>query len=234
MAIVTYDLAIWDEDQPADDTAAQEEYRQLYARYIRGKPEPPTPRIADYVRALLDRYPEIDTEAGELAGPNCLPTWPVVKIKAARRPPSVSGKRSRSLLDPLAWVRTLLRTPVIEAHDYQHDNGLRPQASARRDTYPCAGHRLAAGPDRHPAGLRLLGLGAADARGRGGEHRVGLSRRPGDNALDPHRVLEPYAGSRTARTGSRGASPGAGLPALHGIRQGFRDPSAASFPLSRS
>ncbi len=26
------------------------------------------------------------------------------------RPP---GKRSRSLLDPLAWVRTLLRTPVI-------------------------------------------------------------------------------------------------------------------------
>jgi hypothetical protein len=40
-------------------------------------------------------------------------------------------------------ARTLLRIPVIEAHDYQHDNGLRPQASAWRDTYPCAGHGLA-------------------------------------------------------------------------------------------
>lgn len=65
MTIVSYDLAIWEGDQSADDAAACEEYRQLHARYIRSEPEPPTPRIAAYVGALLDRYPEIDTEAGE-------------------------------------------------------------------------------------------------------------------------------------------------------------------------
>jgi hypothetical protein len=44
---------------------ACEEYRQLHARYIRSELEPPTPRIAAYGGAVLDRYPEIDTEAGE-------------------------------------------------------------------------------------------------------------------------------------------------------------------------
>ena len=85
----------------------------------------------------------------------------------------------------LAWVRTPLHTPVIKGHHHEHGNGLRPQASACRDTHPRAGHGLAARPDRHPAGLRLLGLGAGDARGRGSEHRAGLSRLPGDEALDP-------------------------------------------------
>ena len=65
MATVSYDLAIWDGDRPADDGAAREEYGQLRARYIRSDPVPPTARIAGYIRALLDRHPEIDTEAGE-------------------------------------------------------------------------------------------------------------------------------------------------------------------------
>jgi hypothetical protein len=65
MAIVSYDLAIWEGDRSVDDAAACEEYRQLHARHIRSEPEPPTPQVAAYVGALLDRYPEIDTEAGE-------------------------------------------------------------------------------------------------------------------------------------------------------------------------
>ena len=36
-------------------------------------------------------------------------------------------------------------------------------------------------------GLRLLGLGAADARGRGGEQCASLSRLADGAALDPHR-----------------------------------------------
>jgi hypothetical protein len=62
---VSYDLAIWEGDRPADGAAARDEYRQLRARYMRSEPEPPTPPIAAFIRALLDRYPEIDTEAGE-------------------------------------------------------------------------------------------------------------------------------------------------------------------------
>jgi hypothetical protein len=66
MAIASYDLAVWDGDRPADAAAACEEYRQLYDRYIRsGELQPPTPRIAAYVGALLDRYPDIDSDAGE-------------------------------------------------------------------------------------------------------------------------------------------------------------------------
>lgn len=62
---MSYDLAFWDGDRSAGDAVAREEYRQLHARYIRSEPEPATPQIAAYVRALLDRYPEIDTDAGE-------------------------------------------------------------------------------------------------------------------------------------------------------------------------
>ena len=61
--------------------------------------------------------------------------------------------------------------------------GFQPQAFAWPDPYPCAGRGLAARPDRHPAGLRLLGLGAADARGRCDAHGAGLPRLPGGNAL---------------------------------------------------
>jgi hypothetical protein len=65
MDIVSYDLAIWDGDRPAGDAAAREEYEQLLAHYLSSDPVPPTPRIAAFAGALLDRYPEIDTQAGE-------------------------------------------------------------------------------------------------------------------------------------------------------------------------
>jgi hypothetical protein len=65
MAIVSYDLAIWEGDRPVDNATACEEYRLLHDRQIRSESEPPTPRIGAYVCALLDRYPDIDTEAGE-------------------------------------------------------------------------------------------------------------------------------------------------------------------------
>lgn len=58
---MSYDLAVWEGDRPGDDTAAGKEYERLYDRYIAsGQLQPPTPRIAAYVRALLDRYPEDD------------------------------------------------------------------------------------------------------------------------------------------------------------------------------
>jgi hypothetical protein len=48
MASVSYDLAIWDGDRPADDAAAYEEYEQLRERYMRSGPVPPIPRIAAF------------------------------------------------------------------------------------------------------------------------------------------------------------------------------------------
>lgn len=64
--LVSYDLAVWEGERPADDASARREYRRLYDRYVGSRDlQPPTPRIAAYVRALLDRYPDITTDAGE-------------------------------------------------------------------------------------------------------------------------------------------------------------------------
>ena len=66
MAIVSYDLAIWDGARPASDAAAREEYKQLADRHIRSRDrQPPISQIAVFVCTLLDRYPEIGTEAGD-------------------------------------------------------------------------------------------------------------------------------------------------------------------------
>ena len=63
---MSYDLAIWEGDRPADNAAAGQEYRRLYDRYIGSRNlQPPAPRIAAYVRTLLDRYPEDDTPEGD-------------------------------------------------------------------------------------------------------------------------------------------------------------------------
>ena len=47
---MSYDLAVWEGDQPASDAAALEEFGQLYERYVGSRGHaPPTPRIAAYV-----------------------------------------------------------------------------------------------------------------------------------------------------------------------------------------
>ena len=68
---MSYDLAVWEGDRPADDAAARQEYRKLYDRYIGSRDlQPPTLRIAAYLGALLDRSPEDDcrTEDSPRAG----------------------------------------------------------------------------------------------------------------------------------------------------------------------
>jgi hypothetical protein len=63
---VTYDLAVWEGDPPADHAAARVEFERLYARYMgSGAHVEPTARIAGYVRALLDRFPDIGSDEGE-------------------------------------------------------------------------------------------------------------------------------------------------------------------------
>ncbi|MEH0985382.1 hypothetical protein [Micromonospora sp. CPCC 205556] len=53
---MSYDLAVWEGDLPADDGAAGVVYDQLYAAYMEGEELPPTPRICAYVLALLERW----------------------------------------------------------------------------------------------------------------------------------------------------------------------------------
>lgn len=63
---MSYDLAVWEGDRPANDAAA--EFEALYARFVESEESvEPTARIAAYVATLLDRYPDIDTDAGNAA-----------------------------------------------------------------------------------------------------------------------------------------------------------------------
>jgi len=63
---MSYDLAVWEGDRPANDAAAGAQFEVLYGRYIESQEHvEPTTRIAAYVTALLERYPDIDTDAGD-------------------------------------------------------------------------------------------------------------------------------------------------------------------------
>ncbi|GAA1393114.1 hypothetical protein GCM10009639_25730 [Kitasatospora putterlickiae] len=58
---MSFDLAVWEGERPADDAAAALCFDELYERYIDadGPEVPPTERIAAYVAALLERWPDL-------------------------------------------------------------------------------------------------------------------------------------------------------------------------------
>jgi hypothetical protein len=61
--IVSYDLAVWEGEQPADDADALVAYLSLADKYVEpGSPVSPTARIVRYVEALLQRWPDIDID----------------------------------------------------------------------------------------------------------------------------------------------------------------------------
>ena len=61
----TRSLAVWEGGRPPDDFAAGQTFEELYGQFVRrgdrladrGPHEPPTERIAAYVAALLERWP---------------------------------------------------------------------------------------------------------------------------------------------------------------------------------
>lgn len=102
---MSYDLAVWEGERPADDKAAGRVFSDLYDRYIDGEvEEPPSERVATYVAALLERWCDLtedeeDTSPwstgpliGEASGPliyfPCAGAWP------RRRPPTRRPWRS--------------------------------------------------------------------------------------------------------------------------------------------
>lgn len=72
LAGMSYDLAVWEGERPADDKTAGRVFEDLYARYIDSDTDhPPTERIAAYVAGLLERWCDLtededDTSPGRL------------------------------------------------------------------------------------------------------------------------------------------------------------------------
>ncbi|PJN01490.1 hypothetical protein CG740_20160 [Streptomyces sp. CB01201] len=66
---MSYDLAVWEGERPADDKTAGRDFDDLYDRYIDSEvEEPPSERIAAYVAALLERWCDL-TEDEEDTSP---------------------------------------------------------------------------------------------------------------------------------------------------------------------
>ncbi|TDC39898.1 hypothetical protein E1211_02585 [Micromonospora sp. 15K316] len=74
---MSYDLAVWEGDRPADNAAALADFKALYERYLGGGQIPPTPRIRAYVEALLGRWVDLTEDDGEERSP--WSTGPLIK-----------------------------------------------------------------------------------------------------------------------------------------------------------
>ncbi|WP_261568630.1 hypothetical protein [Frankia gtarii] len=59
---MSFDLAIWEGERPADDLAAGSAFDEMFQRYDDEDPEmPATDRIAAYCETLTRRWPDDDT-----------------------------------------------------------------------------------------------------------------------------------------------------------------------------
>jgi hypothetical protein len=61
---MSYDVAVWDGERPADDEQALRTYEALWERYGDAA-EPPSPRILDYIAALTARYPDLTEHSSD-------------------------------------------------------------------------------------------------------------------------------------------------------------------------
>jgi hypothetical protein len=64
---MSVDLAVWESSPPSSDEDALATFQELSGRYLDATgPIPPTPEIAEYVRLLLARYPDLDDDTVEV------------------------------------------------------------------------------------------------------------------------------------------------------------------------
>ncbi|WP_331743192.1 hypothetical protein OG239_43265 (plasmid) [Streptomyces sp. NBC_00868] len=89
---MSYDLAVWEGERPADDKSARRSFNDLYDRYLDGDiEEPPSERITAYVAALLERWCDITEDEDET------PPWSVG--------PLIAGASGPVIYFGMAWSR---------------------------------------------------------------------------------------------------------------------------------
>jgi hypothetical protein len=60
---MSYDLAVWEGERPADDAAALDQFIVLTSRYLENhEAAPPTPAIQAFVAAMLERWVDLSSE----------------------------------------------------------------------------------------------------------------------------------------------------------------------------
>lgn len=66
---MSFDLAVWEGERPASDAAALREYERIMDALETGEAQPPTPAIAAFVAALVQRWPDDDEASPWSASP---------------------------------------------------------------------------------------------------------------------------------------------------------------------
>ncbi|MGW7075974.1 hypothetical protein [Streptomyces sp. NPDC054866] len=118
---MSYDLAVWEGERPADGKAAARAFTGLYERYVDTDAEhPPTKRIAAYVAALLERWCDL-TEDEEDASP-----WSTGPLIGEARGPLVYFPMRWSMAEETSsYAATLADSMGLVCFDPQQ-NQLRP------------------------------------------------------------------------------------------------------------
>ncbi|MEU6424029.1 hypothetical protein [Streptomyces spiralis] len=118
---MSYDLAVWEGERPADDKAAGRVFEDLYARYIDSDTDhPPTERIAAYVAGLLERWCDL-TEDEDDASP-----WSTGPLIGEARGPLIYFPMRYSMAEEAStFAASLAQSMGLVCFDPQYDK-LRP------------------------------------------------------------------------------------------------------------
>ncbi len=58
---MSYDMAVWEGEPPADGATARATFHALYEQYAKREyPTPPTSKIAEFAAILVERWPDTD------------------------------------------------------------------------------------------------------------------------------------------------------------------------------
>lgn len=117
---MSYDLAVWEGERPADDKTAVLVFNDLYDRLIENETgELPTERIRDYVAGLLDRW-------GDLTGDDDTSPWSTGPLIGSARGPLIYFAMRWSMAEEAsAFAADLARSMGLVCFDPQL-NELRP------------------------------------------------------------------------------------------------------------
>ena len=118
---MSYDLAVWEGERPADDKAAGRAFMDLYDRYIDTETDiPPTERIEAYVAALLERWCDMSEDVEDTS------PWSTGPLIREAGGPLIYFPMRYSMADEAsAFAAALADSMGLICFDPQH-NRLRP------------------------------------------------------------------------------------------------------------
>ncbi|MEV4705282.1 hypothetical protein [Actinoplanes sp. NPDC049316] len=155
---MSYDLAVWEGDRPANDVTAAAQFEVLFDRFLEsGEVVEPTARIAEYLTALLDRYPDTDPDAGD-GGP-----WAAGPLMSQASGPLAYLPMVWSRCDEVsAWAARLAEEHSLNCYDPQTKQLRTPWGRPWRFELSSADGRSSRDPDAEAVRRVVAGVGADD------------------------------------------------------------------------